>query len=225
MILAALRPAEAPLLAPDSAAGIDTGGRPAIIRYDDTARGAIEAVGNRLSITSGGNGIVSIEATMPDPLAAADLTLAASNQLTTWVIEYEAKKATELLRFYEEKVAESKARVERIQREQALFTDRTRGTVSATAQLEAARLQREYTLALDTYQRFASSAEQARIKKSEDTPVFTVLEQVTVPESPSAPRRGRILILSVIFGVLSSIGIIVTQRLAVIVRSITETTG
>lgn len=129
------------------------------------------------------------------------------------LIEYESNKAAEQLRFIEEQAAQSKQRLDRVQREMALLSDRSRGTVSATAQLESQRLQREYNLAFDVYRQFATELEQARIKKAQDTPVFTVLEHVVVPDTRSSPRRGRILLGSAVLGLLGSVVVVATRRL------------
>lgn len=221
MVLSAVPSKDTPSLAEETRASSskDTIGRPAIFRFDDASRAAVGSVAGRLSITSEvkGKGIVSISATMPDPLAAADLALVASGQLMDWVIEYEAKKAFEQLRFLEQKFGEAEARLKTIQNERARFAERNRGTISPRLQLEADRLQREYAIAEATFQRFASGVEEARIKKSEDTPVFTVLEQVKVPESPSSPKWGRILMLSLLLGLLCSTAVIAVQE--VVARS------
>jgi len=110
-------------------------------------------------------------------------------------------------------MATAKARLDRVQREQALLSDRSRSTVSATAQLEFQRLEREYSLAFDVYRQFATELEQARIKKSQDTPVFTVLERVVVPTRSSTPSAGMVILVGALLGTVIGVGIISARRL------------
>jgi hypothetical protein len=188
---------------------------PTIADYDRAYRGVLAEMGSRVTVTSDKNSAAMIiSATMPDRYASADLVRIAADRLMVRVIEYEAKKATEQLRFIEEQALQAKVRLDRVQRDQALLSDRMRGTVSATAQLETQRLQREYTLAFDVYRQFSSELEQARIKKSQDTPVFTVLEQVVVPDRRSSPKRILLLLLALSIGFAGALGTIGLRRLA-----------
>jgi uncharacterized protein involved in exopolysaccharide biosynthesis len=73
--------------------------------------------------------------------------------------------------------------------------------VSAVAQIQRERLQREKDVAYQVVQQLTTELEQARIKEHQDTPVFTVLEHVTVPNEHSSPRRSVILLLAGVLGV------------------------
>ena len=149
--------------------------------------------------------VISITGIMPDPFAAADLVQTASERLMQRIIDFEAKKAGEQLRFIEEQHGQSRTRYEQSQRNLAVFADRNRMLVGAVAQIERERLQREFEVTFEVFQQFSLELEQARIKKNQDTPVFTVLEQVSVPTERSSPRRSLILLLAAFAGV--SIGL------------------
>ena len=145
--------------------------------------------------------VISITGTMPDPYAAADLVQVSSQRLMQRIIEYEAKKAGEQLNFLEEQYQKNRRRYEDAQKNLALFSDRNRILVGAVAQIERERLQRENDVAYQVLQQFSLELEQARVKKNQDTPVFTVLEQVVVPNTRSSPARTMILIVCVMLGV------------------------
>lgn len=181
-----------------------------IAEYDGAYRSAANNIGSRVTVSA--DRLITISARMPDRYAAADLVRVASERLMATVIEYEAKKASEQLRYVEEQMATAKARLDRVQREQALLSDRSRSTVSATAQLDFQRLEREYSLAFDVYRQFATELEQARIKKSQDTPVFTVLERVMVPTMSSNPSTGQVLLVSSLLGMVLGVGFIAGRR-------------
>ena len=90
----------------------------------------------------------------------------------------------------------------------AVFKDKSRITSTAASQTRLERLQSEYDVAFEVYKGLASQLEQAKIELNKDKPVFTVLEPVIYPVERSEPRRGVILVLSVILSGFVSIGIL-----------------
>lgn len=178
----------------------DTEGLPSYSRYYLAFVNLLEG---RLSISiDKKTSIITIVGQMPDPYAAADLVHVASTRLMERIIDYESRKAGEQFRFVKEQHRQSKDRYERTQQQLASFSDRNRALMSATAQIDRDRLQREYDLAFEVFQQFSRELEQARIKMNQDTPVFTVIERVTVPAERSSPRRARIMLLCLLAGML-----------------------
>lgn len=156
--------------------------------------------------------VISITGVMPSPYAAADLVQTASERLMQRIIDYEAKKAGEQLKFIDEQYNQARTRYEQAQQNLAVFADRNRTLVSPLAQIERDRLQSEFNVAFEVYQQLSGQLQLARIKKNQDTPVFTVLEQVTVPNQRSSPNRGRILLLAIFAGVAAGVGRILYER-------------
>ena len=156
--------------------------------------------------------VISIVGVMPSPYAAADLVQTASERLMERIIDYEAKKAGEQLKFIEEQYSQARSRYEQAQQNLAVFADRNRALVSPLAQIERDRLQSEFNVASDVYQQLSGQLQMARIKKNQDTPVFTVLEQVTVPNSKSSPRRTRILMLAIFAGLAIGLVRVIYER-------------
>lgn len=170
-------------------------------RFDPAFERIVVGIGERISVSSDKkSGIVTISATMPDPVAAADLVRATSERLTETIISFEVRKADEELRFIEEQSASSKARYDTAQRALAAFADRNRILGTATAQIERDRLSREVESAFELYQQFSREREQARIKRNQDTPVFAVLQPVTVPNQRSSPNRRAIMLVCLVAG-------------------------
>ncbi len=58
----------------------------------------------------------------------------------------------------------------------------------------------EYTLLFGVYSELAKQREQANIQVKETTPVFTVVEPVTIPTERSKPKRGLICIAFTFLG-------------------------
>lgn len=204
LILTAVRPSPKQVALPDA-----RGLQEPLAHYDPAYLGIVEELAQRLTVDiDRKTAIITIRGTMPDAYASANLVKVASERLMERIIDFESRKAGEQRRFVEEEQKRARERFEQSQRQLATFTDRNRGTLSATAQIEAQRLQSEYNLAFELYRQFSTEREQSRIKQNQDTPVFTVLEQVVVPNSRTSPRRSRDLLSALLLGVGAGLGII-----------------
>jgi len=153
------------------------------------------------------SGILTLTAEMPDAVAAAELAQLSIDILTKYVSDYKVRKAQENYDFVQARYKEAKTEFEKNQEALAMFNDRNRNVVTALAQAESQRLQNEYNLAFEVYKGLASQLEQAKIKVKEETPVFTVLEPVIVPNRKSFPNTIVVILSSAILGCL--VGIII----------------
>lgn len=187
---------------------------PRLASYDRKFLKMVKQLDRRLSVTMDRRtSVITITGQLPDPYAAADLVRVTSDQLMKRIIDHESRKAGEQYRFVNEEYRLAKGRFEGAQRDLAAFADRNRTLMSATAQIERDRLQRAYDLAFEVYQQFSRELEQARIKMNQDTPVFAVLEQVSVPTDRTSPRRAQIMVVALFIGGLVGVARIGLRRL------------
>ena len=105
---------------------------------------------------------------------------------------------------------EAKKECEKKQEELAIFNDANRNLVSNVAKTTQERLNNEYTLLFGVYSELAKQREQANIQVKETTPVFTVVEPVTIPTERSKPKRGLICIAFTFLGGFIGIGLVLT---------------
>ena len=138
-------------------------------------------------------GFVSISASMPERLQAAQMVLSAQNILQRKVIDHKLKKAEEDLDFIEERYNEKKKAFEQAQVNLARYRDANRNVNTATAQTEAERLESEYQLAFSVYSELAKQVETQKIQVKENTPVFAVLQDAVVPLEKSSASKSKIL--------------------------------
>ncbi len=68
------------------------------------------------------------------------------------------------------------------------------------AKTEEERLTSQYNLIYAVYSDLAKQLEQAKIQVKQDTPVFTIIEPVSVPTKKSKPNRPMILIIWLFLG-------------------------
>ena len=152
-------------------------------------------------------GFVSISASMPEGLQAAQMVLSAQNILQRKVIDHKLKKAEEDLGFIEERFNEKKKAFEQAQGNLAKYRDANRNVNTATAQTEAERLESEYQLAFSVYSELAKQVETQKIQVKENTPVFAVLQDAVVPLEKSSTSKSMTLAIWSFLGLFLGVAI------------------
>ena len=157
-------------------------------------------------------GNVSLTAIMPEALAAAQLAKRAQNLLQQFIIDYKIKKTKAQLDFIQGRYNDRKKAFEQAQERLARFLDRHKNMSTATARAEQERLQNEYQLAYGVYSGLAQQLEQAKIQVKQETPVFSIIQPVTVPNERFKPKRAQILIIWTFIGIIIGIGWVFGQE-------------
>ncbi|MCR9015461.1 Wzz/FepE/Etk N-terminal domain-containing protein [Aquiflexum gelatinilyticum] len=151
-------------------------------------------------------GFVSLSFSMPEPRIAAQMAKFAEELLQKEVIEFKIQNAREQLKFTEERFQEKKTEFELIENRLANFRDRNQNLSSAIVINQLQKLEAEYNFAFNVYNELAKQLEQAKLQVSKDTPIFSIIQPVTVPIEKSAPKRPLILVGFAFVGFLFSIG-------------------
>ena len=141
-------------------------------------------------------------------VAAAQLAYKVQVLLQKYVTEFKIEKARANLEFIEERYADAKSEFERKQEELAEFRDANRNFASAVAKTTEERLSNEYAVVLGVYSELAKQREQANIQVKEDTPIFAVVEPVTVPTERSKPKRALICVAFTFLGGFCGVGLV-----------------
>jgi hypothetical protein len=153
-------------------------------------------------------GFVSLSFSMPEPLMAAQLAKFTEDLLQREVIGYKIQNAREHLKYTEERFEEKKREFEDIQNRLAIFRDRNQNISSAFAQNQLTRLEAEYNFVLNVYTELAKQLETAKLQVSRDTPVFSVIQPVTIPIEKAAPKRALILGVFLALGIVVGFGLV-----------------
>jgi len=151
-------------------------------------------------------GYLTLSVTMPHSLTAAQVAQKAQEMLQRYITEFKIAKASDQLKFVEERYNEKKAEYEKAQARLAAFRDRNKNVTSALALTEEERLNGEFTIAYNVYNELAKQLEQARIQVKEDTPVLSVIQPVAVPHEKSKPNRTLIVAIWFFVGFIFGIG-------------------
>ena len=202
LILGALSKEEAIPGLPDSASS----GIQSLSKEEDDC---MKILANLVTLTvNDKEGYITLSASMPEPVAAAQLAYKVQVLLQKYVTEFKIEKARANLEFIEERYADAKSEFERKQEELAEFRDANRNFASAVAKTTEERLSNEYAVVLGVYSELAKQREQVNIQVKEDTPIFAVVEPVTVPTERSKPKRALICVAFTFLGGFCGVGLV-----------------
>ena len=149
---------------------------------------------------------------MPDALNAAELTKNIQELLQQYIIDFKIKKSKDQLKFIKDRYHEKEEIYKETQTKLASFQDRNQFMNSALAKNTQSRYQAEYDLAFGVYSELAKQLETQQIKVKEETPVFTILEPVSIPLDHSKPKRGGILFLWTFLGFIVGVAIVFIEN-------------
>jgi len=162
-----------------------------------------------------GNNFITLEATVPDPVAAAELARIAQELLQEKITELKINKARTNLEFTQKLYEEKKDGFMAAQDRLAKFRDQNAYLGSEQARKEEEILQSEYQIAFSVYSEMATELETARIRVKEDTPIFSVIEEVTVPNKESFPKKEMFILIWAFLGLVGSLTWVLSRRLMV----------
>jgi hypothetical protein len=144
---------------------------------------------NFVTVEPGGKqGFTILSVSMPTASLASQMNQICMEVLQKILIEYKIATAQKEFFFLESQYQIKKEEYEQAQSTLARFKDNNQGLISAAAQTRLQRLQYEFDLSFSLYSEMAKNLEQARIKISKDTPIFSVIDPVVVPRSKSHPN-------------------------------------
>jgi len=153
------------------------------------------------------DGYIGITVRMPEALSAAQLARKIQISLQKTVTQFKIEKTKSQLQFIEERFKEVEIEFKDKQAALASFQDKNLNLITSRSQSRKSKLQVEYNLAFGVYSELAKQVETQKIQVKEDTPLFTIIEPVSVPNFKSSPKRGLIIIIWVFAGAF--IGVLV----------------
>ena len=156
-------------------------------------------------------GFVTLEFSDEDKFVASQVAERAKELLQERIIAFKNQSARELLDFTTKQYQENKTSYEALQDSIAIFKDQNLNISSSLYQNRLDRLERELNIASSVVEQLASQVEQAKLQVNKDTPVFTIIEPVTVPFERSAPKRSLIVVIWTFLGVVLSTGFVLVK--------------
>jgi uncharacterized protein involved in exopolysaccharide biosynthesis len=187
-------------------------GQGELYQISEDDRELFEALNTKLILSlNEKEGFVTLEFSDEDKLVAAQVAERAKELLQERIIAFKNQSARELLDFTTKQYQDNKTSYEALQDSIAIFKDQNLNISSSLYQNRLDRLERELNIASSVVEQLASQVEQAKLQVNKDTPVFTIIEPVTVPFERSAPKRSLIVVIWIFLGVVLSTGYILVK--------------
>jgi uncharacterized protein involved in exopolysaccharide biosynthesis len=151
-------------------------------------------------------GVVSLTVVESDPFVAAQVAQVTESVLQDWIIEHKIKNAKAQYDFIEKQFETKQKEFFSIQEQLANYTDRNQNVLAASYLTRLDRLQAEFDLVNTVYSELAKQKEQAAIQLSKDTPTFSVLDPVKVPNEKAGPKRLLYILGGLFIGLIGGAG-------------------
>ncbi len=145
-------------------------------------------------------GVISLSASMPFPRMAAEMTAYAGEELKQQLTTLRVKSAKQELSYIQKAYNEKQAAFDSAHHALALYRDQNADLNSAVALTEQQALETKYNLAFNVYNEMAKQLELAKLKVQKETPDFSVIEPIRVPEIKSGPSRAVLAIVLFFLG-------------------------
>ena len=165
---------------------------------------AARALGERISVTSDPQtGVVAFQVTVDQPEVALQLARGVLREVEELNVEMRRRQASQERRFVEERLGTAAQELRAAEDRKVLFL-RTNRNVNSSPQLLAQleRLERELAVRQSVYSTLTQTFEQSRIEELRDTPVLSVID---VPRLPVLPDARRLIVRTVLSGMLAGI--------------------
>jgi LPS O-antigen subunit length determinant protein (WzzB/FepE family) len=166
-------------------------------------------------------GFVSLSASMGDPVMTASVARGGQEILQKSVIDYKIKSASEVLKFNQTQVDLKKIEFDSLQNKLALFKDSNINIIDSRFVNKLNSLESEFEIVNVVYQELNKQLEQSKLQVSRDTPVFSVIKPVTIPNTRSAPKRSLMVVFYTFIGFIIGCGYVLAKNpLLKIIRKI-----
>ena len=184
------------------------------IKFTDDQKRISEILADQVTINvNDKDGYIVLSSEMPDAIAAAQLTRKAIQLLQQYITSFKIEKAQAQKDFIQLRFNEKKQEFDSIQEKLARFQDEHKNISSALTRIQESQLTSKYNMLSEVYTELAKQLEQAQIQVKEDTPIFTIIQPVTVPNEKSSPRRGLIMVIFVLLGGVIGMAIIYSKKM------------
>ena len=157
-------------------------------------------------------GYIRVSATDKDAFISTQLVNMITESLQSKIISLRTNKIREQLGFSEEQYKKQKKVFEKVQNDLARFNDSNKNISTAVFLSNRQKLESEYNLQENILTSLATEFNNNKINLNKDTPIFSVLDEVSIPNKRSKPKRKQIVLFMVIISSLISVGYILLEE-------------
>ena len=155
---------------------------------------------------------ITISSSMPNSEYAANTCVNAREILQETVISNRIKSAKQKLQFSEEQLAEKRIEFEEVQNKLAYFNDSNLNIVTSSIISQRDKLEAEFNIINAVMIELSKQVEQRKLQVSEDTPVFSIIKEASMPVNRSSPKRVQMVIVFGFIGFVISFVYVVGKK-------------
>ena len=210
VILGAMRGEKEPVVLPEGEGTADNAPKPLVISEDEEKILKKLAENVTLAVDKK-EGYITLNVRGSEPIQTAELAIKAQQLLQEELTRFRIEKSESELEYIQARYNEIKTETESYQEQLARVTDRSQSISNTRDRIERDRIQTKYTISSSIYSELAKQLEQAKMQVKKDTPVFTVIQPITVPNQASN-SRAKTLIIWTFFGFILGCGIVLGKE-------------
>ena len=139
-----------------------------------------------------------------DAFISTQITKIVTELLQLRIISLRTNKIKAQLNFSKEQYEIKQVEFDLLQKKLAEFKDSNKTISTARFMSELQKLESEYQLQQNILMNLASEYNNNKIKLNKDTPIFSVIDEVSVPNERSEPKRGFLVMIYVFLGLVLS---------------------
>jgi uncharacterized protein involved in exopolysaccharide biosynthesis len=157
-------------------------------------------------------GFIEIIAESENPQVAAQVAKNAELLLQDQIIAIKTKSSLELLHYLEEQYEDKKKLLNQAQDRLSNFKDRNLSISTSSLSINQTRLESESQTATAVFQNVVTQLEQVKLQVTKDTPVFSILKSVVLPNEKSGPKRSLMVVIWFFLGGVLSVGYVLAKE-------------
>jgi len=168
-------------------------------------------------------GFIKVIASDKSAFISTQLVQIITKNLQSKIIELRTNKIKERLAYSKEQYEIKQGEFDLLQKKLAEFKDSNKNISTARFMSELQKLESEYQLQQNILINLASEYNNNKIKLNKDTPIFSVIDEVSVPNERSKPKSSLIALIYLFLGVVLSAGYLLAKEpLTGIIKNIKE---
>ena len=156
-------------------------------------------------------GYIIVSASDKNAFISTQLVKLVTKNLQSRIISLRTNKIKDQLDYSKEQYFKKKKEFEVLQKKLAEFRDANKNISTAVFLSELEKLETEYKLQQNILMSLGSEYNSNKIKLNKNTPIFSVLDEVSVPNKRSKPKRKFIVLIYMFSGIAISIGYILIK--------------
>ena len=157
-------------------------------------------------------GFINVLAVDEDAFISSQLVEIITKSLQSKIIDIRTDKVKGRLEFSKKQYEIKQVEFDLLQKKLAEFKDSNKNISTARFMSELQKLESEYQLQQSILTTLASEYNNNKIKLNKDTPIFSVIDEVSVPNLRSEPKRGQLVIIFVFLGLVISVGFVLGKE-------------